>query len=808
MTWSPEVSRDVRPWSTLKERADDRDVRPPQSALPSSPWRSSSVLLLGLSGACLLAGGVLKLAGEGSGGDAAWIVCGGLGAAYSLWTMLASLRRGRVGVDAIAFLAVVGALAVGEYLAAAVISVMMASGRALEAWAAGRATRDLRRLLERAPARAHRYQSGGTTLETIDVADVNVGDRVMVPSGEPVPTDGVLLTEAVIDESVLTGEPLPVTHFQGDLVRSGTINAGSPLDMQATAPASESAYAGIVRLVAAAQSSPAPFVRLADRYAVGFLVLSLVVAAGAWVAAGPQRAVAVLVVASPCPLILAAPVALVGGLSRSARRGVVVKGAGVLERLGACTTLLIDKTGTLTSGHPTLTNILPVGALTPEQVLTLAASLDQVSSHLLARSLVDAARLRGCQLELPQEVEEVAGSGVKGAVGGHKVALGKASWVGVVGSPPWAKVARRRAQLDGSLTVFVSVDGRPAGVLVLDDSVRPDAARTIHLLRNHGIKRIVMVTGDRTEVAEAIGAVTGVDEVLAERSPEDKLDAVRAERAHGGTIMVGDGINDAPALALADVGVAMGARGASASTETADVVLTVDRLDRLGEAHSLARRSRRIALQSVIAGMGMSLTAMGFAAVGLLPAVWGAILQEGIDVAVILNALRTVRSPTRGPRLDETQSRLARRFQREHLMIKSDLDRLLAVADSLGTTGPEQVMDPVREVYRLLAEEVEPHEEAEEHILYPALERVLGGNEPTGPMSRAHAEISHQIRRLGHLIEDIGTSVPDQEDIDEIRRLLYGLHAILRLHTLQEEESYLSLEDETPAAPHVDELSV
>lgn len=752
--------------------------------------------MLGLTATGLVVGAVLHLGGAGSQGDWLWIACGCLGALYSLWTVVDGVRRGRVGVDAIAFLAELGALAVGEYLAAAVISLMMASGRALEAWADGRASRDLRRLLERAPTRAHVYRDDGAALETVDADEVVRGDRVMVGSGETVPTDGILLGEAVLDESALTGEALPVARQVGDPVRSGTLNAGPPLDMRATAPAAESAYAGIVRLVTEAQGSQATFVRLADRYAAGFLALTLVAAAGAWIAAGPTRAVAVLVVATPCPLILAPPVAFVGGLSRAARRGVVVKGAAVLERLGGCSTLLIDKTGTLTSGHPTLTDIVPVGVLTPQMILGLAGSLDQVSPHVLAQSVVDAARARACELQLPEDVEEVAGSGIRGTVDGRAVALGKAGWVGVTGAPAWAKSARRRARLDGSLTVFVSVDGQPAGVLVLDDPVRRDAARTVHSLRQHGIDRIVMVTGDRREVAEAVGAVVGVDEVMAERSPADKLDAVRAERARAGTIMVGDGVNDAPALTLADVGVAMGARGASASTETADVVLTVDRLDRLGEAHVLARRSRRVASQSVIAGIGMSLVAMGFAAVGLLPAVWGAVLQEGIDVAVILNALRTVVAPRGGTRLEEPESRLTRRFQQEHLAIRLDLDRLLAVADGLGAMAPAAVMPAVRDVHRLLVEEVVPHEEAEERFLYPALERVLGGTDPTAPMSRAHVEIAHQTRRLGHLIDDIGDTVPDAEDLDELRRALYGLHAILRLHTLQEEESYLSLGDE------------
>ncbi len=792
------VDCDVRLWLDLQARGTISGVV--TSAQPTSTsWlgRRLAVIVLIVTGACLLVGGALHLAGAAAAGDAVWVVSGTIGAAYSLWTMIDSLRRGRVGVDLIALLALVGALAVGEYLAAAVISVMMASGRALETWATGRANRDLRRLLERAPTTAHRYE--GDELRTVAADSVAPGDRLMVQSGELVPTDGVLLTSAVLDESTLTGEALPITRETGEPVRSGVVNAGSPFELRATARASESAYAGIVRLVAEAESSQAPFVRLADHYAIWFLVLTLGVTAGTWIAAGAVRAVAVLVVATPCPLILAAPVALVGGLSHAARRGIVVKGGAVLERLARCTTLLIDKTGTLTSGHPALSTIVASGTLDPDDVLRLAASLDQVSVHVLAHSVVKAARERGYDLELPDQVEEVAGSGIRGIVGGHEVALGKASWVGVEGSPAWAKTARRRARLDGSLTVFVGVDAQPAGVLVLDDPVRRDAPRTIRSLRRDGIDRIVMVTGDRPEVADAIGAVIGVDEVLAERSPTDKLDVVRAECLRAPTMMVGDGINDAPALALADVGVAMGSQGASASSEAADVVLTVDRLDRLGEAHTLARRSRRIAVESVLAGMTMSIVAMGFAAVGLLPAVWGALLQEGIDVVVILNALRTLRSPGGGTQLAEPESILTQRFQTEHLAIRKDLDRLMSVADALATMERATVMNEVRGVQKFLVEEVEPHEEAEQDILYPALERALGGREPTAPMSRAHVEISHQIRRLGQLIDDIGVDGPDDEDIEEIRRLLYGLHAILRLHTLQEDESYLSLGDEPSA---------
>jgi heavy metal translocating P-type ATPase len=755
------------------------------------------VLVACLAG--LAAGGALSLAGAGRAGTAAWIATGACGAAYSVWEMAASLRRGRIGVDVIALLALAGAIAVREFLAAAVISVMVASGRALEGWAAGRAHRDLRALLERAPSTARRYR--GTAIDTVPLDEVVPGDRLLVAPGDLVPVDGTVTgAVAILDESALTGEPLPAERADGEPVSSGVVNAGGPFDLVATAKAADSSYAGIIRLVAEAERSQAPFVRLADRYALWFLLLSVVAAGAAWAVSGPARAVAVLVVATPCPLILAAPVALVSGLSVAARRGVLVKNGGVLERLARCTTLLLDKTGTLTYGHPALASIVPSGVLPAQEVLRLAASLDQVSQHVLASAVTRAAAGRGCELALPEQTCEVPGQGIRGIVDGQQVAVGNAGWAQVTGSPAWAKAARRQAQLDGAMTVFVSVGGQPAGVLVLDDPVRSDAGRTIRSLRRAGIDRIVMVTGDRAEVASAVGTVIGVDQVLAERTPAEKLDAVRLERHRAPTIMVGDGINDAPALALADVGVAMGARGASASSQAADVVLTVDRLERVGEVTALARRVYRIAMQSVLAGMAMSLVAMGAAAAGLLPAVWGALLQEGIDVVVILNALRALRPAASRSRLAATDAALTRRFSAEHEAIRAVIGQLRTAADSLGTRSPAHAMDEVRQARRLLVEQVEPHERAEESELYPALDRVLGGSEPTATMSRAHAEIAHQIRRFGQLVDDIGPAGPDDADLADLRGLLYGLHAILRLHTAQEDESYLSLGEYSPDA--------
>jgi heavy metal translocating P-type ATPase len=757
--------------------------------------RRAALILLVVTASGLAAGGLAYLAGAGAVADAAWLVTAAFGLGYAVWSAAESILRGRLGVDVIALLAVAGAVAVGELLAAAVISVMLTSGRFLEAWAAERARHDLNALLSRAPRTARRYRGG--SLETVPLEEIAVGDVLLVAPGDVLPVDGTVgAGGAVLDESALTGEARPAGHGPGEAVRSGTVNAGGPFDLRATTSAADSTYAGIVRLVSEAERSQAPFVRLADRYAMWFLPLTLAVAGIAWAAGGAARAVAVLVVATPCPLILAAPVALVSGLSAAARRGVVVKSGGVLERLARCTTLILDKTGTLTAGQPAVTDVVTAGSLPPEEILALAACLDQVSGHVLAAAIVRAAAERGCPLVLPEAVQEVPGQGIAGTVRGRPARLGRGEWAAVTGDPRWARTVRRRARLDGALTVFVAADGEPAGAIVLEDRIRPDARATIRAIRHGGVTRIVLATGDRPEAAGAVGALTGVDEVLAGLTPAGKLDVVRREQRRAPVIMTGDGINDAPALALADVGIAMGARGSTASSEAADAVLTVDHLGRLGEVAALARRTRRIALQSVLAGMAMSLAAMGAAAAGLLPAVWGALLQEGIDVAVILNALRALRPPAPEVRVTPAYTAMTRRFRTEHGAIRADIDQLRATADALDSPG---AMTRVRRAYRMLADEVWPHEAAEEAELYPSLNRLLGGADPTAPMSRAHAEIAFQIARLGRLIDDIGDRTPDEDDITDLRAVLYGLHAILRLHTVQEDETYLSLGDSADA---------
>ncbi len=756
-------------------------------------WPPLAIAILGLS-----AGGLLHEVGVGTSGNVIWLLVTAVGAAQSLVGILQDVRRGQWGVDVIALLALVGSATVREYLAGAVISLMLASGRALEGWADGQAKRALGALLERAPKSAHRYR--GDALETVPLEEVRPGDLLMVSTGEIVPVDCRLESgPGTFDESALTGESLPVARSGGDEVRSGVVNCGAPVDVRAVTDADDSTYAGVVRLVAQAEHSRAPIVLAADRFALVFLFLTLLVAGVSWIIGGPSRAVAVLVVATPCPLILAAPIAQVAGISRAARRGVIVKSGAVLERLARCTTLLIDKTGTVTIGHPVVTDVVSAGSFTTDDILRDAASLDQDSPHVVAGAVVRAAVEHGCQLVRPVAVVEQPGQGIRGRVDGRDVAVGSARWAAVEGTPPWARSARRRARVDGALAVFVAVDGAPEGVLILRDPLRHDAARTLRSLRQAGFKRVVMVTGDRSDVAESVGAMVGVDQVLAERSPQEKLDAVRRESILAPTMMVGDGINDAPALALADVGVALGARGSTAASESADVVLNVDRLDRLSEVVWLARRTRRITLQSITAGMALSLGAMVAAALGLLPVIAGALLQEAIDVAVILNALRALGASRDEARLPEESSRLARRFQEEHVLIRADIDRLREVADAIGSSDPGEALRRVRAIHQMLLSEVVPHEVAEEDTLYPALERFLGGNDPLATMSRAHVEIVHQVRRLGSLLDDIGPGPIDAIDEIELRSALYGIYAILRLHTDQEDESYLSLGDDVAA---------
>lgn len=606
-------------------------------------------------------GGALYAFVSAEAADVAWAATVAIMLVPLSWSVGRSLAHGDLGVDVIALLAMAGALALGEYLAGAVIALMLAGGNALEVFASARARRELTALVERAPRSARRRTDGGW--EEIPAEQVEVGDVLLVRAGEVVPTDGALAGErATIDESSLTGEPLPASYVRGQAIRSGTSNAGDAFELSASQRAADSAYAALVRLVREAERRRAPFVRMADRYAVYFLPLTLAIAGGAWAASGdPVRALAVLVVATPCPLILAAPIAFVAGLSRAAAAGVIVKGGAAIERLGEARTVLLDKTGTLTLGVPGVEQIVPVEAspngVGRTELLHLAASLDQLSSHVLAKAIVREAMSESVALTRPEDVRESPGEGIEGTVDGRKVVVGSAAWLAKNEiDPSGARMGNRAGQTDptppalagpgANATVLVGVDRRLAGALVMGDHVRPDAHELVRRLREVGIRHVAMVSGDRAEVARAVADELGLDRVYAEQSPRDKLEVVRTMRATptlAPVVMVGDGINDAPALALADVGVAMGGAGATVSAETADAVITVDRIDRVADAIAIGRRTVKIARQSVLAGIGLSSIGMVLAAVGLLAPIAGAVFQEAIDVAVIVNALRALR---------------------------------------------------------------------------------------------------------------------------------------------------------------------
>lgn len=567
-------------------------------------------------------------------------------AARHAWSMVASLLRGSFGLDVLAVTAIVATVLVGDVWAALVVVLMLTSGVALEEYATARAHREVSALLARAPQRAHRVEADGTVSE-LTVDQVQVGDLLLVKPGEAVPVDGTVEgTGASFDESSLTGESLPVEHGPGEQVMSGSVSLEQVVHVRATVPARESQYQKIVELVEAAADSKAPIVRLADRYAVPFTAVSLLIAGGAWWASGdPLRFAQVLVVATPCPLLIAAPVAFLAGMSRAAKNGVVIKSGGVLEQLARVRTVAFDKTGTLTYGHPVVDLAEPAAGTADDELVTLAAAAEQYSPHVLAQSVVDAARSRDLDVPPATEVVETTAAGVEALVAGRRVVVGKATHVAAVTG---AQV-EGGTTAPGRLTVHVGVDGRYAGRLVLADEVRANAAGTVAALRGMGVRHVVMLTGDAQATADHVAAGIGVTDVRAGLLPAGKVEAVAA-LADRPVMMVGDGVNDAPVLAAADVGVAMGAKGATAASESADVVVMLDDLGRVATTVAICRRTVRVALDAIWLGIAISVGLMAVAAFGVIPAVVGAGLQELVDLAAILTALRAVR-PGRAERM-------------------------------------------------------------------------------------------------------------------------------------------------------------
>ncbi|VTZ50784.1 Heavy metal translocating P-type ATPase [Methylocella tundrae] len=744
-----------------------------------------AIALLGLAGG-------LGAAFSGRADLARWIwAAGAIPVAASLAvSIIRDLISGRAGVDAVAFVSMTAALALGEPLAAAVVAVMYAGGGALEDFAVGRAERELKSLVDRAPRIAHRRVED--SFEDTPIDEVSIGDTLLVRAGEIVPVDGLITSSgASLDESALTGEPMPVSRRAGEAARSGTVNAGETFEMKASATAGESTYAAIIGLVTAAQTAKAPFIRMADRYALLLLPVALALAGAAWgFSHDPIRGLAVLVAATPCPLILAAPVAFIAGTSRAARRGILIKGGGPLEALARAHTVMFDKTGTLTVGGARLVSIEAAPGADSDEALRLAASLEQASHHIVAGAIVSAALDKGLSLQIPAEVRETMGSGLEGVVDGRKICVGSHQLVSGGSRPEaWAVRALRRASWRSALSVFVSVDGRIAAALLLADELRPETPRAVLALRAAGVSRIVMVTGDRADSAETIGAALDLDAVLADRAPADKVEAVATEQRLNPTVMVGDGINDAPALAAADVGIAMGARGASASSEAADVVILIDRLDRVSDAVSIARRTRAIAVQSIIVGMGLSGLAMAAAAIGWLTPVAGALTQEAIDVAVILNALRAL-GEGRGPERAAMPAAAARALRQDHEDLKMRLDRLRQIADALDDAAGEAAVNLIIEANRIVDDDIVPHERDDEGSVYPQLASVFSNKHGLSAMSRAHREILHQARLLGRLADGLHADESDRYIVRDAQRIIDSIDSLVRLHNAQEEDIY------------------
>ena len=592
---------------------------------------------------------VLGLQFSGSAAAARWLATAyvGLFIAWTLVGMVRDVLRGHVGLDILAVVAMIATLAVGEYLASLIVVLMLSGGEALEEFAGRRARRDLTALLDRSPRTAHVIHPDAGEHDTVAdraVEEVAIGDLLLVRPSEIVPVDGILITATgSFDESSLTGESMPVTREAGSEVLSGSINGPRAVRIRATRLSADSQYQQIVALVQEAQDSRAPVVRLADRFAIPFTAVSLVLAGTAWALSGdPTRFAEVLVLATPCPLLIAAPVAFLGGLSRAAKAGVIMKSGAVIEQLARVRSVAFDKTGTLTEGRPDLVAVRPAAGFSADEVLQLAASAEQYSSHVLAAGIRRAAVEQGLALLTTDDASEVATNGVEATFGDRRVVVGKPAYVAAL-----APDTTRAALGPGEAAAYVAIDGRFAGTLVLADDPRPESPDVVTWLRDNGVERIAMLTGDTLPTATSIARDVGIEEVHAEILPGAKVELARG-MAPRPVMMVGDGVNDAPVLAASDVGVAMGAKGATAAGDAADVVILVDSLAGIVDAVAIGRHTLRVALTAIWIGIALSIGLMLVAMTGVIPAVAGALTQELVDLATILYALRALGGPPLG----------------------------------------------------------------------------------------------------------------------------------------------------------------
>jgi heavy metal translocating P-type ATPase len=551
-----------------------------------------------------------------------------------LWNMAQDLRSGRYGIDILAATAIIASVVLGEYWAGIVVVLMLTGGQSLEDYAEHRAKSELDALLKHAPQTAHLIKKGKSN--SVPISELKVGDRILVKAGELVPADAEVVEGiANFDESSLTGESQPESKQPGGQLLSGSINLDGPVTAKVTAVAADSQYQQIIKLVRSAAASQAPFVRLADRYSIPFTLTAYAIAIAMWVLSGEAiRFLEVIIVATPCPLLLAAPIALISGMSRASRYGIIVKTGSALERLAEARTMAFDKTGTLTHGELSVKTVKPLGKFKKDEVLALAAGLEQNSNHVVARAIVEDAKIKKVKMVKAKHVQEISGLGLKAQVKGQEIIVGRISFM----EESNVKIPAAQKQIKET-AVYIAVDSKLAGVITFSDEVRPETETTLEILEHLGIDRTVMITGDNKATARAIAKQLGIKEVHAGMLPAEKL-RVLSELTPRPVVFVGDGVNDAPVLTAADVGIALGAKGSTAASESADMVVMKDDLSRVADGVYIAKRTFGIARQSIRIGIGLSLILMAAFATGAFPPLAGAIVQEVVDVIVIFNALR------------------------------------------------------------------------------------------------------------------------------------------------------------------------
>jgi len=592
--------------------------------------------LFSLTVVAIVVGLALQLMGLGTAAQWLLSIVAIITALPLLWEMFEDVRSGRYGIDILAITAIVAAVILGEYWAAIVVALMLTGGESLEDYAQHRARSELDALLKNAPQTAQVIRKGKTL--KVKVSELHVGDKILINAGDAVPADAMVLEgTASFDESSLTGESLPQSKTTGDQLLSGSINQDGSIQAKVTASAEDSQYQQIVKLVKSAANSQAPFVRLAERYSVPFTILAFSIAGGMWVLTGePIRFLQVIIVATPCPLLLAAPIALISGMSRASNYGIIVKTGAAMERMAEAKAIAFDKTGTLTRGEFEVTGVVAATGHTKDEVLGLAASLEQGSNHVIGKAIVQSALDKKVKLTKAKHIKETAGKGLLTSLKGQEVVVGRLAFLEERGIE---KPTSLKVDTTAKTTVYVAVNDEMIGAISLSDELREEAKSTIARLRNMGLKKILLITGDNSSAAKHVAKQLNLDEVHAEALPVDKL-GVLDQTKDRPLIFVGDGVNDAPILTAADVGVALGAKGSTAASESADMVIMVDSVGRVATAYEIAKRTFSIARQSILIGIALSVGLMILFATGKFSPLTGAILQEVVDVFVIFNALR------------------------------------------------------------------------------------------------------------------------------------------------------------------------